>query len=176
MSGIVFIVSFNCLCFHDHQKVFICILMKVFEHIYKCYFDVFVLCCIQLNCFFSEHIAIGFLTSGGDILSLFFMFVLFPGVMTFEVFLGIDIWSCLCWVGVLFFGYRFPLQVPARCGGCRVPDSQPGMVHLRSLVESTVQVQPSVVGFFPGKSSSACGQGVTKERRWAKMVCREMQL
>lgn len=41
------------------------------------------------------------------------MFVLFPGVMTFEVFLGINIWSCVCWVGVSFFGYRFPLQVPA---------------------------------------------------------------
>lgn len=40
---------------------------------------------------FSEHIAIGFLTSGVDILSLFFMFVFFPGVMTFEVFLSIDI-------------------------------------------------------------------------------------
>lgn len=46
MSEIVFIVLFNYSCFHDLQKVFICILLKVFEHIYNCYFDVLVLCFI----------------------------------------------------------------------------------------------------------------------------------
>jgi hypothetical protein len=36
------------------------------------------------------------------------------------VVLGTNIWSCLCRVGVLFFGFCWPLWFLGGCGGCEL--------------------------------------------------------
>lgn len=47
-----------------------------------------------------------------------------PGVLIFEMFLGVGTWSCFSWVGVLFFGVCCPVWILCKCGICGVPGKE----------------------------------------------------
>lgn len=49
--------------------------------------------------------------------------------MLFELFFSVDMWSCLCWVGVVLHGFCCPFWILCICGSCRVPGSMSASVH-----------------------------------------------
>lgn len=71
---------------------------------------------------FSGPAVVGLLGSGGGNFGCSCL-CLGLGIWSYDdwVFLGVDIWSCLCWVGVPFFGCLLSLRILGKCDNCGVP-------------------------------------------------------
>lgn len=61
-------------------------------------------------------------------------------VKTFEVFLGVGIWSRLYWVGLLFFGSCCLLWILSHCNGCGVPIVRLQIIPCHRAMEFLLEV------------------------------------
>jgi hypothetical protein len=119
-----FIPPFICV-FAGFIKGFILILFKVLDHFIIAILTS--LSCASAVLHFSEP-------TGVRLLALletycpgcYGVFMLASGLGTIEVILGVDVWSCLCWMGVLFLGFSYVLWILGKCYSCGLPDRDAG--------------------------------------------------
>lgn len=64
------------------------------------------------------------LASSVGLLSWFLMLFVLVSRHLVEVILGVDIWTCLCWVGILFLGFCGTLWILGKHGGCGLPGGE----------------------------------------------------